>query len=125
MDTYADMLDLKDIVERLAELREMASDPDTELDEDEAAELAQLEDVAEAFRTDIGAELEEYAKDAPTLIRASYFVEYCQELADDLGYTSSDNPLICYIDWEAWAQDCAYDYSTVHFGGTKWMVRSV
>lgn len=71
-----------------------------------------------------------------TLIRDSYFTEYAQELADDLGSfrvrhaydrrqdrdLSSEWPFTC-IDWEHAARELQSDYTAVDFGGVTYWVR--
>lgn len=59
-----------------------------------------------------------------TLIRDSYFVEYAQALAEDIGAIDSkaDWPL-SYIDWEAAADALRMDYTAVDFDGVTYWVR--
>ena len=59
-----------------------------------------------------------------TLIRESYFEDYAQQLADDLGYTSSKMqwPYTC-IDWEKAAHELQSDYSCVDFDGVTYYTR--
>jgi len=59
-----------------------------------------------------------------TLIRESYFEDYAQQLADDLGYTSSKMqwPYTC-IDWEKAARELQSDYSCVDFDGVTYYTR--
>lgn len=63
----------------------------------------------------------------PTLIREDAFVEYAQELAEDIGAVPEPGispwPLYC-IDWERAARDLRHDYSSVSFDGHDWLVRS-
>lgn len=45
------------------------------------------------------------------------FREYAEDLAESCGYLPSGddvraNPLLRYIDWDAWTRDLAYDYNT-------------
>ena len=51
-------------------------------------------------------------------IRESYWVDYCRELADDLGAVdkSAGWPM-SYIDWDAAADALAMDYSTCEVDG--------
>lgn len=86
---------------------------------DEAAELRAL--------TDLASEAEGYAPDwqyGAALIRDSYFQDYAQELADDIGAVP-DNvtwPLTC-IDWEQAARELRMDYTSVEFDGVTYWVR--
>ncbi|KKL86611.1 hypothetical protein LCGC14_1942930, partial [marine sediment metagenome] len=59
-----------------------------------------------------------------TLIRDSYFKEYAQELADDIGAIDSDLtwPNNC-IDWDQATRELQMDYSTVEFDGITYWYR--
>jgi antirestriction protein len=109
-----DIIDSRDVIERIAELTE-----DEDRTEDETAELEALKALAE--------EGADYAPDwsyGEALIRDSYFVTYAQELADDIGAIDSKAswPLTC-IDWEQAARDLRMDYTAVDFGGVTYWVR--
>lgn len=60
-----------------------------------------------------------------TLIRDSYFVEYAQELAEDIGAIDRDVkwPYTC-IDWEWAARELKYDYMLVEFDGIDYWIRA-
>lgn len=124
---------------RLAELRALETDPG--VSDDEAAELASLREQAEEYgvgldedQTEELEQLRELASDGEsnagdwkhgaTLIRDSYFEEYAEQLADDIGAIDKDAnwPVNC-IDWEAAADELKIDYSTVSFGGVDYWVR--
>jgi hypothetical protein len=82
-------------------------------------ELAALRKLAE--------EAEGYAADWPygeALIRDSYFVEYAQQLADDLGAVNSEAswPNNC-IDWDRAASELQQDYTAVDFAGVTYWIR--
>ena len=124
VDKYEDIIDSRDIIERINELVEIdtahANDPtEPELDDDERHELDVLSRLAE--------EAEGYAADwlyGETLIRDSYFVEYAQELADDIGAidTNASWPMSC-IDWEQAARELQMDYTSVDFDGVTYWIR--
>jgi pyruvate/2-oxoglutarate dehydrogenase complex dihydrolipoamide acyltransferase (E2) component len=59
-----------------------------------------------------------------TLIRDSYFKEYAQELADDIGAINRDAtwPNDC-IDWDRAARELQMDYTSVDFAGVTYWVR--
>lgn len=89
------------------------------LDEDEQAELAALKALAE--------EAEGYAADwahGETLIRDSYFKEYAQELAEDIGAINRNAtwPNNC-IDWDQAARELQMDYTSVEFDGVTYWIR--
>jgi antirestriction protein len=111
---YADIIDSREVIERIEEL-----ESDCEITEDEAVELAALRALA--------AEAEQYAADwryGEALIRDSYFVTYAQELAEEIGAIQSDAqwPATC-IDWERAARELRIDYTSVDFDGVTYWVR--
>lgn len=60
-------------------------------------------------------------------IRDSYFSEYAQQLAEELGATHPMNgtvnwPLYC-IDWEWAARELQMDYTPIEFAGVTYWVR--
>jgi hypothetical protein len=114
VNPYADVIDSRDVIARIDELE--GSD---ERDADEADELAALLELAE--------EAEVYAADwryGETLIRESYFVEYAQELAEDIGAINSDAGWPNgYIDWQRAADALLQDYTDVDFAGVTYFIR--
>lgn len=109
-----DMIDSRDVIERIDEL-----EADDDLDENEREELAALKALAD--------EAEGYADDwqyGETLIRGTYFTEYAKELADDIGAIAGTEqwPLM-HIDWEAAADDLKHDYTEVEFDGVPYFIR--
>lgn len=121
--TTDDILDSRDIEARIEDLQErnevaedgsVSTDP---LDDDEKAELTALQ----AFRD----EAEVYCSDwkhGETLIKDSYFKEYAQELADDIGAISKGAswPNNC-IDWDEAARQLQEDYTSAELmGETYW-----
>ena len=122
----ADIIDSRDVVERLDDL-ESQHDPDqcgndlaTCIDSDEHQELATLKallDECEGYTGDS-------AKHGFTLIRDSYFEDYAQEFAEDIGAINRDAkwPNDC-IDWERAARELQMDYTSVEFDGISYWVR--
>lgn len=114
LDQYADMIDSREVIERIEELE--TSDT---LGADEAAELASLREFA--------AEASEVS-DWPygeTFIRDSYFTTYAQELAEDIGAVDSEAswPAYC-IDWERAARELRMDYTSYEFAGVTYWARA-
>ena len=58
-----------------------------------------------------------------TLIRDSYFEDYAQELAEDIGYVQRDVywPV---IDWKATAEALKMDYTPIDFDGVEYWIRA-
>ena len=107
-------IDSRDILERLHELE--AQD---ELDEDETEELDTLRD--------INRQGEDYASDwqyGATMIPRRDWVEYAQELAEEIGAISPDAQWpLSYIDWEEAANALEMDYSSIEVDGVEYLVR--
>ena len=85
---------------------------------DEAAELKALEALAE--------EAEGCATDwtyGGTLVRDSYFVDYCREMLDDTGELPKDLPSYIVIDWEKTIENLQVDYTSVKFDGVTYWIR--
>jgi len=114
-----DIIDSRDVISRIDELEEQRDNEAQGLNEDEEAELAALQSLAE--------EAEGYCADwgyGETLIRDSYFAEYAEQLADDVGAIDRDASWpICHIDWEAAAESLKMDYTAVDFDGVTYWVR--
>lgn len=113
INCYDDVIDSRDVIARIEELE------DTE-DADEKEELTILETLA--------TEASNYSSDwkyGEQLIRYSYFREYAEELADDLGLIDSNAtwPMDC-IDWDRAARELEQDYAEVMFGDVAYLIRS-
>lgn len=117
---YADLLDTRDIIERIEWLEsDEAKDTDT-------YEAKEIEEFAQEL-TDLMAFMDEmkgYGGDEQwrgdwyplTLIADNYFEQYAQELAEEIGDISSEIrwPYTC-IDWEKAARELQVDYSEYTF----------
>jgi len=139
-----DIIDSRDVIARIEELAEPEEaskriaelEEADELSDEEAAELAELragdeldDDQAEELRMlrELAEEASGYAEDWPhgeTLIRDSYFEEYAEQLADDLGAISREATWpLNHIDWKAAADELKIDYTSVDFGGVTYWIR--
>lgn len=127
VDNSQDVLDSRDVVERVEELRDELDHEGEDLsgatlyDEDEErAELATLEALLEQLSW-AGSDRPE---DGLTLVRDSFFQEYAMELADDLGVLPAEYawPTSC-IDWVQAARELQMDYTPVEFAGVTYWVR--
>lgn len=124
LDISADIIDIRDIIERIEGLEvELEQCPDNFTFKD-GEELRTL--------TAIMAELAGYGGDEQwrgdwyplTLIRDSYFRDYAQELAEDIGAVDRNAswPNNC-IDWDQAARDLRVDYSLVEIDGATYLYR--
>jgi hypothetical protein len=113
-----DIIDSRDVIERIEELQGLDADPESGLEAEEAAELAALVALAEQ-----GEAFEDW-KYGETLIRDSYFVDYAKEYADDVvGNLKTMGWPFNHIDWEAAAEEIQTDYTSIDFDGVAFWVR--
>lgn len=129
-----DIIDSRDIIERIEYLEgflvdEEDRDADTEYvkldDETFELEFSEVEELRQL--RELQSEGSDYSPDwkyGSTLIRDSYFEDYAQELAEDIGAINRESswPNNC-IDWEQAAQELQMDYTAVDFDGVTYWVR--
>ncbi len=115
--TDRDVLDLRDVIERV----EVLELDDAELDDDDTAELAALYALLNDVRG-AGGDHEWQGHWYPvTLVSDTYFEDYARELCEDIGDVPRDMPDYLVIDWEATARNIQMDYSSVEIDGeTFW-----
>ena len=114
-----DVIDSRDVIARIEELENDRDDKNVGLLEIEVAEREAL--------TALAHEASDYAPDwqsGATLIRDSYFEDYAQELAEDIGAIDSNAtwPNNC-IDWERATRELQMDYTEVDFDGVTYWIR--
>lgn len=115
IDNTQDIIDSRDVIQRIAELE---ADEGT-LDEFEEAELAKLQALAK--------EGEDYAEweYGAAFIRHSYFTKYAEELATDIcAITHGVSWPLSHIDWEAAAEELKADYTEIDFNGVPYFTRT-
>lgn len=116
-----DIIDSRDVIARIDELEseiESAEEDGEEPDDEMVEELEVLKALADE------------AGDSPdwpygeALIRDSYFEDYAQELAEDIGAIDrgASWPNNC-IDWEWAARELQHDYIAVDFDGVTYWIR--
>lgn len=120
LDITADIIDVRDIIARIEELE--AEDAQ---DEDETAELATLLAAMTELRGAGGGD-EQWRGDwyPITLIDDSYFVDYAEQLAIDIGAIQHgiNWPYTC-IDWDQAAAELQRDYTAVDIAGYQYWTR--
>lgn len=143
IDNAADIIDSRDVIERIEELqdeRQPLADAleEAEADDDAAATEAAQTALQEWDATEEGEELrallalqdeaEGYSdwQHGAALIRDSYFEDYARDLAEDLHGNAIRNAEWPYshIDWEAAADALKQDYTCVDFAGVDYWVQS-
>lgn len=106
--------------EALEAAREAVSDAEIDFGDDERDELRALRALAEE-----GESATSEWKDGAGLIRDSYFREYAEQFADDIGAINRESTWPNnHIDWEAAADELKMDYTSVDFDGVEYWVRS-
>jgi hypothetical protein len=143
ISNFQDVIDSRDVIARIEELRgeletayaeDMAEEgveqigfDDWVKEEAEIGENLWQQEASEYLAlTALADEAEGYAPDwqyGATLIRESYFVDYCRELVSDIGDMPREIPHYIVIDWEATAGNIRVDYAEVDFDGVTYLVR--
>ena len=118
IDNNQDVLDIRDIIERVEELQD-----DDKRNADDNDELASLNALLNDCRGNGGDH--QYNGDwyPVTLIRDTHFVDSVQEMLEDCGDISKDLPAYVHIDWERTANDVQMDYTSVDFDGVDYWYR--
>lgn len=138
MNNRKDIIDSRDVIQRIQELKEQREEWIQEVEEDDTLSFDMSPEVDwHNANTDEGSELDAlealaaeasgYALDweyGEALIRESYFTEYAQELAEECGMVNTDStwPNNC-IDWEEAAEELKIDYTAVDFDGVTYYIR--
>jgi hypothetical protein len=122
LDLSADIIDVRDIIKKFEELEELQENGEyLETPDCELSDLKKLLSELEGTGGDEQWRGEWYPV---TLIRDSYFKEYAQELAEDIGAVDSNAtwPNNC-IDWEYAARELRYDYTCIDVDGLTYWTR--
>lgn len=112
---YDDIIDSRDVEERIEELQD-EENPDNHQQQELDALIA-LRNEAKDYNCEW-----QYGEQ---LIRDTYFKDYCMELAEDVGAIDANAvwPYTC-IDWEMASRELKYDYTSVDFDGVDYWIRS-
>ncbi len=110
LDYNASVIDSRDLIERMEEIRAEDNPTSDEMEELDAIEA--LEDCCEDWLH------------GAAFIREDYFEEYARELAEDVGAIDLDASWpLTYIDWAAATDALSRDYTSVEFMGNSYYVR--
>ncbi len=114
-----DIIDVRDVIDHFEELASRAA-----LESDEVDELGQLTALLADLKGNGGDEQWRGDWYPIGLVRDSYFQEYAEQLAEDIGAVNTDATWPNnHIDWERAASDLQQDYSTVEFDGVTFWYR--
>lgn len=122
-----DIVDIREVIKYFEELEELCGDKTLQHDVEDPSE-SDIEDY-EVYKEFL-AQVCGCGSDHPwrgdyypsTFIADSYFTEYAQQYADDIGAIDCNASWpLCHIDWEAAASSLQQDFSSVEFGNvTYW-----
>jgi len=133
-----DVIDSRDIIARIEELEAIREDLKSEIDdtnveiEEAKKALHEFDNSEDGEELTILKKLEEEASGSPdwiygeSLIRDSYFSEYCQELSQDIGDIPKELPwyIANHIDWDGVAREIKADYMSVDYDGIEYWKRA-
>jgi antirestriction protein len=123
---------LKDDVAAAQEALDECTDEDAQEDlaDDLNAATVALEDWEEEYQEELDelnnleSEVGREWMHGETLIPEDEFVDYTQDLAEDIGATAGDASAWLVIDWEATADGLKMDYSSCEYQGTTYLFRA-
>lgn len=118
LDLSADIIDVRDIIERVEELKDQFGQFTIE----EREELETLRGILDDLKGNGGDEKWEGDWYPVTLIRDSYFTDYAQELCEDIGDIGAI-PHYVVIDWDATARNIRADYTSTEIEGVTYWYR--
>lgn len=123
--TGADIIDVRDVIERIEELESIVGDDHDAANQDDASELAQLESLMSDL-ADCGGGNEQWRGTwyPLLLISESHFRDYAEQLAEDIGaINAAASWPNCYIDWDRAADALRMDYTPVTFNSVEYWTR--
>lgn len=117
INNLQDVIDSRDVMDRIAYLEGLGDEVDA-VEHEELQALQKLQEEAESS-PDWG-----YGE---TLIRDTYFRDYAEELARDIGaldVEGADQWPLRHIDWDEAARELKHDYFCVDFDGVEYWIRA-
>jgi hypothetical protein len=122
MDTETDLGEYEEAAKRFKAAEEALEVFDSEDNEDaeELATLTALLDETRGYGGDHQFEGDWYPG---SLIRESYFTDYCEQLVKDIGDLPDETPGYLAIDWGKTADNLRVDYSEVEYDGITYLYR--
>ncbi|KKK61542.1 hypothetical protein LCGC14_3013290 [marine sediment metagenome] len=119
-----DIIDSRDIVERIKELEGEGVVPLDEIDQEDEVEDAELAEELQHLKALTEEASSSEWSSGVTLISEDYFEDYAREFAEDVGAIdkSYDWPAN-HIDWERASNELQLDYMGVDFDGVTYYFR--
>lgn len=134
---YDDIIDTRDIKQRIDELEQEIEDEYDEYLDDKTGYEETFVSFKDWYENNENKEYEtlkslyqeclDNSSDTTygeTLIRYSYFNDYVEELCEECGYISKDFPSWIKIDWDKTADNVQMDYAHIDFNGITYFIRS-
>lgn len=126
-----DTIAMSDLLDAIAEIEDEYNELKDAAESGEESDLEALDEFCDTsgwtVMNDLVDEVTQSCGDwqHEVLISESYFKEYAQELAEDIGAVNrnADWPNNC-IDWDAAAEQLKMDYTEVDFDGKAYWIRS-
>jgi hypothetical protein len=106
-ERYSDIIDLT--------IMEVPEDKYDEVDPDEFEEMKELQQLRD--------EIPEW-RDGNTMVPEDGWVDYVQDLCEDIGDIPKNLPNYIAIDWEKTASNIAFDYGTIEYQGDTYYYRN-
>ena len=140
-----DLIDIRDIFEKIGELEdliesrqfeidEIKEDTNREIDDELDMLLAELSDTESELNilTEFISDFAGYGGDEEyngewypgTLVRDSYWNDYCKETCEEIGDIPNNLPSYIEIDWERTAENIQIDYSSGEYDGVTYWGRN-
>jgi hypothetical protein len=130
IDNSQDILDSRDIIARIEELEDGRDDFNADNEEMETPPTWEEENPEDAEELEnliaLQDELKGYCPDweyGVVLVRESYWVDYVEELLEDIGDLPKDIPHYIAIDWDKTADNIQTDYTSADFDGVTYWAR--
>lgn len=106
-----------ELADKIYDLEQKIEDAKNEIDaiESELNPVREFAETAKAYSSDWNY--------GTQIINDDYFVEYAQQVADDMGLGNMDMWPFDHIDWESAADALKMDYTAVEFNGNTYWVK--
>lgn len=126
LDLQADIIDVRDIIERFEDLEseyDAFDTPEEIKNWSDLEEFTILQTTLEELQGNGGDEQWRGDWYPITLIAESYFTDYAKEMLEDCGELPRDLPSYIAIDWEETADNLKVDYAEIELGGSTYLYR--